>query len=89
MNKIKMAFIAVAILAGVGGAFATKPCVQCEHDIQYVAIANGYTEAGRFGVDYFCATTGGTCTYYKPDPGANVYVPCRTGTFMWINANGK
>ena len=90
MNKIKLAFIATAILAGVGGAFATRPCVGCEYDKQYYQLNNGYAEAGTYGVDFYCMSSGGVCTFFKPDPGQpNMYVPCKTGTFAWINASDK
>ena len=84
MSKIKMAFVAIAILAAVGGAFATKPCVQCEHSTQYYFNGAGYVEVGEYGLDFDCFVTGGTCTYYKPDPGAqpNVYAPCHQGAYM-------
>ena len=84
MSKIKMAFVAIAILAAVGGAFATKPCVQCEHSTQYYFNGAGYVEVGEYGLDFDCFVTGGTCTYYKPDPGAqpNVYEPCHQGAYM-------
>jgi hypothetical protein len=83
MNKVKMAFIAIAILTAVGGAFATNSCVQCEHSIQYYFNGGGYQQAGEFGNDYDCYVTGGTCTYYKPDPigQPNVYAPCHIGAY--------
>ena len=84
MSKIKMAFVAIAILAAVGGAFATRPCVQCEHSTQYYYNGNGYVQVGEYGVDFDCFVTGGTCTYYKPDPAGqpNVYAPCHEGVYM-------
>lgn len=83
MNKIKMAFIATAILAGVGGAFAMRPCVQCEHFPQYIRSGMGYIPAGEFGLDFDCLIAGGICTYYKPDPlgQPNTYAPCHTGAY--------
>jgi hypothetical protein len=81
MNKIKLALIATAILVAVGGAFATRPCVQCELAPQYVPSGAGYVEAGQYGIDYICYTTAGVCTYYKPDPFQPNYAPCRTGSF--------
>ncbi|OQP63532.1 hypothetical protein A3860_24645 [Niastella vici] len=82
MNKIKLAFIATAILAAVGGAFATRPCVQCEVGQQYYWNGTGYIATGEYGVDYLCGN-GGVCTYYKPDPigQPNYYAPCRTGGY--------
>jgi hypothetical protein len=83
MNKIKLAFIVTAILAAVGGAFATRPCVQCEVGTQYYYNGIGYVYAGEYGVDFDCAGTAGVCTYYKPNPQAqpNYYAPCHTGGY--------
>jgi hypothetical protein len=83
MNKIKMAFIVIAILAAVGGAFATRPCFQCEHSTQYYYNGQGYIEAGLYGEDFDCVITAGTCTYYRPDPIArpNYYAPCHIGAY--------
>jgi hypothetical protein len=84
MSKVKMVFVAIAILAAVGGAFATRPCVQCEHSTQYYFNGAGYIEAGEYGADFDCFVTGGTCTYYKPDPAGqpNVYAPCHQGAYV-------
>lgn len=84
MNKIKLAFIAIAILTAVGGAFATSTCFQCEHQVQYFYNGQGYVEVGTYGYDYDCFVTGGTCTYYKPDPigQPNVFAPCREGAYF-------
>ena len=84
MNKVKLAFIAIAILTAFGGAFATTTCVQCEHSTQYYYNGGGYIEVGEYGADFDCFVTGGTCTYYKPDPigQPNVYAPCHEGAFM-------
>jgi hypothetical protein len=83
MNKIKLALVATAIMAAIGGAFATRPCVQCENSTQYWFDGVNYYPAGTYGVHYDCWNTAGTCTYYRPDPAfhPNVYVPCRTGVF--------
>jgi hypothetical protein len=84
MNKIKLAFIAIAILTAVGGAFATSTCFQCEYQTQYRYNGGGYVEVGIYGYDFDCFVTGGTCTYYKPDPigQPNVYAPCHLGAYM-------
>jgi hypothetical protein len=84
MNKVKLAFIAIAILTAVGGAFATTSCVQCEHSTQYYYNGMGYVPVGEYGADYDCYVTGGICTYYKPDPigQPNVYAPCHEGAFL-------
>lgn len=78
-----MAFIAIAILAAVSGAFATRPCFDCSYSQQYVWTGAGYTPVGEFGVDFDCVVTAGTCTYYKPEPvlKPNVYAPCHQGAY--------
>ena len=83
MNKVKLAFIAIAILTAVGGAFATRPCVQCEHSTQYYYNGIGYINAGEYGVDFDCAGTADICTYYQPNPTGqpNYYAPCHTGLY--------
>jgi hypothetical protein len=86
MNKIKVAFIAIAMFAGVGGAFATR-CVQCENSQQYVWNGNGYVEVGVYGQDWDCFVGGGgVCTYYKPDPVGqpNSYSPCHEGGWFQL-----
>lgn len=85
MNKFKLAFIAVAILAGVGGAFATKPCVQCENATQYWYDGSNYWEAGEYGVDFDCYVAANICTYYRPDPmRPDYYEHCRLGDYTPI-----
>lgn len=83
MNKIKMAFIAIAILAAMGGAFATRPCLECSYSPQYVWNGSMYVQVGQYGVDYTCYITGGICTFYRPNPMAqpNVYAPCHEGAY--------
>jgi hypothetical protein len=80
MNKIKVAFVALAMFAGIGGAFATH-CEQCENSVQYIWNGSMYVEVGEFGVDYDCYVSGGVCTFYKPDPVGqpNSYSPCHIG----------
>lgn len=82
MNKIKLGFIAIAILAAVGGAFATKPCVTCENAQQYVWTGSTYQAVGLYGEDFDCVVTAGVCTYYRPDPWQpTVYAPCHEGVY--------
>ncbi|MFL5745675.1 MAG: DUF6520 family protein [Niastella sp.] len=86
MNKIKVVFVALAMLAGVGGAFATY-CQQCENSVQYIWNGNGYVEAGVYGVDWDCVVgSGGVCTFYKPDPVGqpNNYAPCHEGGWFQL-----
>ena len=87
MNKIKAAFIATAILLGVGGAFAMKPCLQCENSPQYIYNGSVWIQVGVWGVDYDCVPSAGVCTYYQYDPFGNpgAMAPCRTGTYTPLN----
>lgn len=82
MNKIKMAFVAIAILAGVGGAFATN-CVQCDNSDQYIYNGSTYVRVGIIGEDYDCFISGGVCTYYQSSPG--VYTPCHLGGWSQLS----
>ena len=84
MNKIKLGFIAIAILAAVGGAFATRPCITCENSQQYVYNGATYIAVGLYGEDFDCFVTAGICTFYKPDAAGqpNVYAPCHEGGYM-------
>lgn len=85
MSKIKLAFIAVAVVTAVGGAFATRPCAACESQQQYVPYGNTYLPVYSYGVDYVCYTSAGICTYVRESPYIpGSYVPCRYGQFSWI-----
>jgi hypothetical protein len=85
MLKIKLCFIAVAIVISVMGAFATRSRALCETQPQYYKYGSTYLPAGQYGVDYFCYNSAGNCTYYLLDPyDPNSFVPCRTGAFSWI-----
>jgi hypothetical protein len=61
MNKIKMTFMALAILLSVGGALATRP----HHTGDSVWYWNGntYIPAGSYMQDYICMSSPNTCTY--------------------------
>ena len=80
MKKIKSAFIATAILVGIGGAFAfsPKPCQDCRYEQQYWYNGSMYVPTGTFGVNYGCVGTSGTCNYYWNGSG---YAPCRIGGY--------
>ena len=82
MNKIKVALVAMAIMAGVGGAFATT-CVTCDNAPQYIWNGSMYVRVGIFGEDYDCDFGAATCTYYQPDPigQPNNYTPCKVGGY--------
>lgn len=88
MNKIKMAFIAIAILAAVGGAFATNSCFECGYYPQYVWTGGAYQQVGAYQEDYDCYFTTGVCTYYRPDPFGqpNNYVPCHVGLYTPLDS---
>jgi hypothetical protein len=88
MNKIKLALVAIAIVTGVGGAFASKPAKDiCESAPQYYYTGSTYVLAGTYGVHYACWSMPGTCTYYKPDPinQPGLYLPCRPGVIQRFN----
>jgi hypothetical protein len=85
MKKIKLAMISVAIILAVGGAFATRPKVDCTSEPQFFRFGlNTYLPAGEYGMDYTCISSVGVCTYYRPAPitNPNYYLPCRIG-FYW------
>jgi hypothetical protein len=82
MKKIKVILHAVAILAAVGGAFATRYCRTCEEYVQYIPVNNSYHPAGEFGVDYNCCLSKHACTFYTDSTNRSVLlVPCREGTY--------
>ena len=80
-----MAFMAIAIVTGIGGAFASWLNDFCEYQPQYYKYGNSYFPAGTYGVDYICISSIGVCTYYKSvatDP--NSFAPCRTGYLEFL-----
>ena len=83
MSKIKLALVATAVLVGIGGAFAMKPCLACEGETQYLYNGSTYIQLGVWGEDYDCIGTAGTCTYYIYDPMGHPgqYAPCRVGAY--------
>lgn len=83
MKKIKVAMISLAIVLGTGAALATRQNY-CESFPQYIKVGATYIPAGRYGFNYFCWDLPGVCTYYKPNPFADVYYPCRTGMYEAI-----
>jgi len=85
MKKLKLTLIVIAVVASIGGAFASKSrCAACQYSQQYYRFGSGYLPAGEFGYDYACAQITGTCTYYQPDPvnQPNYYEPCRSGAYF-------
>jgi hypothetical protein len=85
MKKLRLVFIALALIAGVGGAFATIPDPNCIWEIQFRKVNGAYVEIfGDFGVDFYCEQNEAkTCTYYW-DAFSYSYLPCRIGQFAWI-----
>jgi hypothetical protein len=81
MKKVKLAFIAMAILLSIGGAFATRSHVDCRFSPQYYWTSGGYVPAGQAGVNYLCESGGGSCTFIQV--GSNWQL-CQTGTFVQI-----
>lgn len=82
MKRIRIICVSTAILLGVGGAWATRPCFNCELYQQYHFTGAGYDEVLDYGYDYYCQQFSGTCTYYRPNPFMpNYYAPCRQGIF--------
>ena len=83
MKKIKVALNSVAILAAIGGAFATYTCKRCEENTQYIPVNNSYLKAGEYGIDYNCSFGEGACTFYYPDSIRNAgdVLPCREGAY--------
>ena len=90
MLKIKLSLMSAAIILGVAGAAASKESALCEAQDQYYKWGSSYFYAGTYGVDYICQFSGGTCTYYQPNPfNPNSFAPCRTGTFTWLSPVNK
>lgn len=83
MKKAKLVFIALALVAGIGGAFATQPEAGCEgaqqyywNGVSYIAISGGY------GVTWYCEYDPSVnCSYYRPNPMQPVYFACRLGFY--------
>jgi uncharacterized protein YxeA len=87
MKKIKVALNSVAILAAIGGAFATYDCKECEDNAQYIPVNNSYHKVGEYGTDYNCSVGEGICTYYNTDSTGNTdnLLPCREGAYTPIS----
>jgi hypothetical protein len=83
MKKAKLVFIAIALVAGIGGAFATRPDPGCEGTQQYYWGGGGYVPIqGQYGVTWYCISDPSvTCSYYRPNPMNAVYVACRIGLY--------
>lgn len=86
--KLKFILIGIAIVLGVGGALVTKADSRkaefCEGYPQYRRIGLSFVPAGTFGYNYYCSGSAGVCTYYRPIPGIELYLPCQTGIYEQI-----
>ena len=77
-----MALIIMAIILGIGGAFATNRLkAPCEYSTQYRLYNGSYVYAGTYAVDYICVGSLDVCTWYKPWPTSD-FTPCRSGTYV-------
>lgn len=83
MKKAKLVFIAIALVAGIGGAFATRPDSNCEGAQQYYFNGGGYTQVpGEYGVGWYCEwNPSTTCSWYRPNPMIPTYAQCRVGFY--------
>lgn len=86
MNRVKIAFVSFALLFSLSAAVATRPKCDCTQITNYYWNGSGYSLAGVFGVDYYCASSTSTCTYFQL---GNAYQGCRIGTFTPLHANQK
>ncbi|AEV99402.1 hypothetical protein A4D02_26560 [Niastella koreensis] len=81
MKKWKVIFISIAIVVGIGGAYASyKQDGICSFYIQYRYTGGTYVPAGEEGIDYACVGGIGICTYYQPSPSSG-YLPCHFGFY--------
>ena len=87
MKKLKVILMSIVILTAVSGSLAAKKADFCEINQQYFRLAVLYLPAGLLGIDYTCIQTGGTCTYWRPNPAAqpNVFAPCKPGCYFPID----
>jgi hypothetical protein len=76
MKKVKFVLIALAIVLSIGGAFATRPALDCRFYPQFYWTSGGFVPAGQEGVDYICAQAGGVCSWVQS---GNGFVACQTG----------
>ena len=79
MKRVKMTIMTTAILLGVGGAIVTRANTDCTFSTQYWYNGSTYIAAGTFGIDFWCGTGVGTCSYTIV---GGQYTACRAGTFL-------
>ncbi|WP_315817216.1 DUF6520 family protein [Paraflavitalea speifideaquila] len=91
MKKSRFSLMALAAVAALSSAFASKPdCLSCQETPQFHLNGTVYEALGQFGIDYDCDyMIDKTCTYYRPNPGQqpNVYAGCRLG--IWIDLGAR
>jgi|GEM_PF-869122 len=90
MKKLKVLFISIAIVMGIGGAFASyKQKVICEYYNQYRYTGGAWVQVvGQQGLDWDCVDGVGICTYYKPYP-SSPFLPCHVGIFYSLDLKAK
>lgn len=85
MKKWKVIFISIAIVVGIGGAFASNNTEGiCAYYNQFRYTGGTYVDVGEEGVDYACVGGVGVCTYYKPSP-SSPYLPCHFGIYYTLD----
>jgi hypothetical protein len=87
MKKLKLMFIALALLAGIGGAVASRADSACEAYPQFYWTGGSYAPVqGDYGVGWYCEwNASATCTYYRPNISQpNFYVGCMVGSYRTV-----
>jgi hypothetical protein len=86
MKKLKLLFIVIALVAGIGGAMASKAENACEGYQQYYWTGSSYQPLlGEYGISWYCEYgSSSSCTFYKPNPAQPVYYSCMLGMFRTI-----
>jgi hypothetical protein len=89
MKKWKVIFISIAIVVGIGGAFASNSRSICSYYVQFRYTGGTWVQVdGEQGLDWDCVGGVGICTYYKPNL-SSPYLPCHFGIYTPINFNAK
>jgi hypothetical protein len=90
MKKWKVIFLSIAIVVGIGGAFASNynQRMICAYYNQYRYTGGAWVLLGEQGVDYDCVDGVGICTYYKPYP-SSPFLPCHIGIYYSLDLNAK
>jgi hypothetical protein len=82
MKKWKLLFISIAVVVGIGGAFASNYDHGrfCGYYNQFRFTNGTFVDVGEEDVNYACVAGIGICTYYKPTP-SSPYLPCHIGLY--------